>query len=467
MRLRNWQLLCSDKAIASYLSNDKHFLCVATPGAGKTRMTADVVDKLLNLDLIDFVFCFTPSVVTAQSMRKSIEQVINAPMNGHIGSKGLCVTYQSLNFKDTSFWNVFKQYRVFAIFDEIHHCGGNSIEDSNVWAQHILRNIEAHASYTMALSGTPWRSDKRAVTLSRYNESNGSIICDYEYGLTQAINESVCRVPSVTVIDNNLISITDRKNVKHHYTSIEDALESSSISYQTIVEAEPIIKFCLQQSILKLDYVRKENSRAAGLVVASTVDHAFKIATILQHNFERTVIVVSHHDINSLDIINSFQDTDIEWLVAVAMVSEGTNIPRLQVCCHLTRIKTELHFRQILGRIVRLNAKEKNRTAHLFAPAQPQLIEYSKRLSDDIPAASSTIVVSSQTPITVLENEEERHPPDSDHNSSDKKQITSENLRFNEGKDNLSMPTLDDVFFKKLRFNGQFSHSVVYEFPQA
>lgn len=42
-------------------------------------------------------------------------------------------------------------------------------------------------------------------------------------------------------------------------------------------------------------------------------------------------------------IINAFRSSDCHWIVAVGMISGGTDIPRLQMCCYLSRIRTELH----------------------------------------------------------------------------------------------------------------------------
>ena len=66
------------------------------------------------------------------------------------------------------------------------------------------------------------------------------------------------------------------------------------------------------------------------------------------------------------------------------MISEGTNIPRLQVCCHLTNIKTEMHFRQILGRILRMTDAQ-NQEAIMYMPAEPKLLEYANRVKQDVP----------------------------------------------------------------------------------
>ena len=66
------------------------------------------------------------------------------------------------------------------------------------------------------------------------------------------------------------------------------------------------------------------------------------------------------------------------------MISEGTNIPRLKVCCYLTRVKTELYFRQVLGRVLRVNGTD-NDKGYLFMPAEPVISGYALRVSEDIP----------------------------------------------------------------------------------
>jgi superfamily II DNA or RNA helicase len=66
------------------------------------------------------------------------------------------------------------------------------------------------------------------------------------------------------------------------------------------------------------------------------------------------------------------------------MISEGTDIPRLQVCCNLTDVTTELYFRQILGRILRM-AEEQTTIGYMFVLAEPDLVEYAERLNQAIP----------------------------------------------------------------------------------
>lgn len=66
------------------------------------------------------------------------------------------------------------------------------------------------------------------------------------------------------------------------------------------------------------------------------------------------------------------------------MISEGTDIPRLQVCCYLSRIRTELHYRQVLGRVLR-RMGDIDDQAWLFVLAEPTLKRFSQRIADDFP----------------------------------------------------------------------------------
>lgn len=66
------------------------------------------------------------------------------------------------------------------------------------------------------------------------------------------------------------------------------------------------------------------------------------------------------------------------------MISEGTDIPRLQVCCHMSSVKTELYFRRVLGRILRVN-DSMDQQAWLFTFAEQSLIEFAERVEQDIP----------------------------------------------------------------------------------
>jgi superfamily II DNA or RNA helicase len=383
MKLRKWQTKCVDLAMDQYLRGNSHFLALATPGAGKTLMASELADQLLKNNLIDLIICFSPSSIVSQDFSQSLQLRINERFDGLLGAKGHSLTYQSLQYLDENFWQLFHRYRVFVIFDEIHHCAGSNIDNANAWGEQIILNIQDKAKYTLALTGTPWRSDAAPIVLSNYIHPSNKISCDYVYGLAEAIQDNVCRIPQIIAVDNNNISVVDDDETKT-FTSFKCLLSQSIIPYQEIIENEKVIKYIISSAQKKLSSIRAKNSDAAGLIVASSVEHARQISTLMKACFnEDSVVVVTYRESEPTSIIQQFRHAKTKWIISVGMISEGTNIPRLQVCCHLTNIKTEMHFRQILGRILRMT-NSKNQEAVMYMPAEPKLLEYAYRVKQDV-----------------------------------------------------------------------------------
>mgnify|MGYP000725318279 CR=1 FL=1 len=389
MKLRQWQVSCINKALNRYLNGNSHFLTLATPGAGKTLMASELADRLLKNDLIDLIICFSPSSIVSQDFSQSLQLRINERFDGLLGAKGHSLTYQSLQYLDDNFWQLFHRYRVFVIFDEIHHCAGSNIENANAWGEQIILNIQDKAKYTLALTGTPWRSDAAPIVLSNYMHPSNKISCDYVYGLAEAIQDDVCRVPQIIAVDNNNISVVDDDETKT-FTSFKGLLSQSIIPYQEIIENEKVIKYVISSAQKNLSSIRTKNANAAGLIVASSVEHARQISALMKACFNEDAVVVTYRENEPTSIIQQFRHAKSKWIISVGMISEGTNIPRLQVCCHLTNIKTEMHFRQILGRILRMTGS-KNQEAVMYMPAEPKLLEYAYRVKQDVPFEADVV----------------------------------------------------------------------------
>lgn len=406
MKLREWQAECVDQVLNKFSQNKRHFLCLATPGAGKTTMAAEVAAKLFDKGLIDFVICFSPGITIRSDIRMTLEDRIGERFDGFIGAKGESFTYQSMPSKEHKLWRLFKTHRVLVIFDEIHHCSGISAEDANAWGEGIISNIKHEASYTLSLTGTPWRSDKTPIALAEYQGADNQVVCDYVYGLADAIRDKVCRTPQIVVTDNNDISMHQEDGAVSSFRGFSELLSETSCPYQKIVENEAVIRHIINQANNKLTEIRKENPSAGGLVVATSVAHAAKILHMLKSELNVQAVMATYQDHEAINIIEDFKNSSTPWIVSVGMISEGTNIPRLQVCCHLTRIKTELNFRQILGRILRFTS-DSNQEACLFMPAEPTLIEYAYRVAEDIPEENATVCFeNSSTGIRIHELDE-------------------------------------------------------------
>jgi len=383
--LRVWQEECLSKVKKHYSESHKHFFCLATPGAGKTVLAAEVAAYLFESDQIDFVICFSPSLEVANGIKKSFSKRLNCNFDGVIGSVGCSYTYQNMRFFNDDYWRLLKNNRVLVVFDEIHHCAGSSIDDANVWGQDIVNNIQEQAAFTLALTGTPWRSDLLPISLATYGDPDNKIQCDFIYSLQQAINDGVCRNPKIVLIDNEEISVTTAKQEIKTYTSLQALLKNPSISYQELIKHEVVINYIIAQGVSKLAGIRLHNSNAAGLIVASSVEHAEQIFTLLTEFFHQSATIVTYKENSVSDKINHFRFNNTQWIVSVGMVSEGTDIPRLQVCCHLSRVKTELYFRQVLGRILRISNNSPNQEAWLFTLAEEKLSIFANRIDQELP----------------------------------------------------------------------------------
>ncbi|UVL38329.1 DEAD/DEAH box helicase family protein [Pseudomonas sp. B21-040] len=382
---RKWQSQCIDIALEHYTTTP-HFFCQATPGAGKTRMAAELARQLLEQGKIDLVLCFAPSCQVVDGFRSTFSAVLGKRLDGLIGAVGAASTYQAMEHQDETFWRLFDDYRVFAVFDEIHHCSGYDPLLSNAWGQQILLKMQDRAAFTLALSGTPWRSDDRAIALARYSNPEGRLICDYRYGLKEAISDGVCRSPRIVLLDNQMLRLKEdfsNNSTVKQFPSIATLLRESPVSYEDLICHEDALNQLLDLGSKKLDEVRKLKPDAAGLVVATNIEHAQQVALALKSKGESFQVVTTRTP-DAQQVINGFKNSDCRWVVAVGMISEGTDIPRLQVCCYLSRIRTELHYRQVLGRVLRRMGGIDDQ-AWLFVLAEPTLKQFSQRIADDLP----------------------------------------------------------------------------------
>ncbi|MFT6463596.1 DEAD/DEAH box helicase [Halopseudomonas sp.] len=383
--LRDWQLNCIEKALEQF-KETPHFFCQATPGSGKTRMAAELASRLLQQGRIDLVMCFAPSCQIVEGFRSTFEEVLGRRLDGQIGAVGTAFTYQAMEHRDEGFWQLLDDYRVFVIFDEIHHCAGQAPLFSNAWGQQILNRIQDRAAFTLALSGTPWRSDDLAIALARYSTPEGYLICDYRYGLKEAITDGVCRSPRIVLLDNQKVKLTEEVGADctvKMFPSINNLLCGSSVTYEEVLRHEEVIEQLLDLSCRKLDELRRIKPDAAGLVVATDIEHAQQIAKALGAKGEESHIVTTRTP-GAQQVINFFRHSSCRWIVAVGMISEGTDIPRLQVCCYFSRIRTELHYRQVLGRVLR-RIGQIDEQAWLFMLAEQTLQQMAERISDDLP----------------------------------------------------------------------------------
>jgi len=382
IKLRRWQREAIAAALKKFGTLFSHLLCLATPGAGKTIMASALADILIKEDKVDLVLCFSPSNIVANDFKVELEAITQKRFCGGLGAIGSSLTYQSMRYLDSKFWALLNTYRVFVIFDEIHHCAGNDINNANAWGEQILLNIQGKAHFTMALTGTPWRSDTVPIALANYVGEDNRLQVDYRYDLIQAIEDGVCRTPHMTLFDNELISVIEDDDISS-FTSIADFLLESGLSYFELITHSEVIRQILKHGIIRLNRERQSSSDAGGLIVAASISHAKHIQLLLTELGESSKVVTYQED-DPESLIRQFKQSNQKWIISIGMISEGTNIPRLRVCCYLSLVTTELYFRQVLGRVLRVQYSPIE-TGYLIMPAHPRLLEYSNRVAEEVP----------------------------------------------------------------------------------
>ncbi len=217
-------------------------------------------EEIIRKNLIDLVVCFSPSKEISDSIKEAFSSVLDCEFDGKIGSVGCSITYQSMRFLPPTFWSSLAKYRVFCVFDEIHHCGGDNHDNSNSWGLSLLKEVQAAAKFTLALTGTPWRSNLTPVTLASYTDPEGEIVCDYQYPLAKAVQDKVCRKPKIVLVDC-YHSVVSTLETSISYRSISELIEKGKVSYSMVIRNDDALTHILSEAVGRLQKIRIVNKK--------------------------------------------------------------------------------------------------------------------------------------------------------------------------------------------------------------
>jgi superfamily II DNA or RNA helicase len=355
-------------------------LIVATPGAGKTRFATRVAHALLRDGASSRVIVVVPREhLKAQVARAMVGAGIildhkfsNAQRALASDVHGAVVTYQQVCAAPRLYRQLAREANATAggvavLLDEIHHAG-----DDATWGK-ALRDAFDPATHRLALSGTPFRSDGTAIPFVRYDR--GLSVADFAYDYAAALRDGVCRalVFALHGGEAEWIARDGTQMLATFDTALKEKRHGSE-RLRTMLTQDEWIGDLLVRAHLRLLSVRAEGHRdAAGLVAAMNQDHARAIAALMERRFGvRPTIVVSDLADASQRIAQFSASTD-PWIVAVHMVSEGVDIPRLRVGVFASNVVTELYFRQFCGRFVRTIDGANDPEAYVFLPDDPRL----------------------------------------------------------------------------------------------
>ncbi len=267
------------------------------------------------------------------------------------------------------------------ILDEIHHAGE---ADHLSWGP-ALREAFDPAARRLLLSGTPFRSDKNRIPWVTYTPSGK---CEpnfnYDYGTALADRE-VVRPVAFPSLDGTM-RWRHAGTIATATLATVDETELAKALNTAYDPAGKWIESVLRQADEELSRVREDMPDAAGLLVAADQDLARAYAPLLEQiTGERPTIAISD-DPDASAHITRFAEGRSRWVIAVQMISEGVDIPRLAVGVYASRIATEMFFRQVVGRFVRLRSREDTTTATLFIPSIEPLLTFAAEIERTVDA---------------------------------------------------------------------------------
>ena len=387
--VRLWQ----QRFVKEYnIKNKRDYLLVATPAAGKTRAAGEVAKILMTRDIVKSVIIIVPTRNLKTQWKNSLHEmgieihpdITNSnlmwgpdiPADFH----GIAITYQQVAENPDLFRKVIHKRPSLVVFDEIHHCGDKGDVTHKDWAIAIRQAFDGTVK-RLALSGTPFRSDNNTIPFVDYVDGVG--VPDFSYGYDEALRDCVCRPVYFPRYDG----IMEWENMGDvHSATFADEI-NDELSRQRLRAAISPSGGWMREIIgvanQKLTFLRRDDPRAGGLIIAADMANARLIAGLCRDVVGREPVYVASDDSESERKIAYFRESTDAWMVAVKMVSEGVDIKRLRVGVYATNTLTELFFRQVVGRFVRWDDESPDNEAFVFIPDDPYLRSWAEEIKKD------------------------------------------------------------------------------------
>jgi len=356
----------------------RDFLAVATPGAGKTTFALSLASWLLHHHVVQQVTVVAPTehlkTQWAEAAARIGIKLDPGYSAGPLGREyhGVAVTYAGVGVRPMLHRNRVEQRKTLVILDEIHHAG-----DSRSWGEACLEAFEP-ATRRLALTGTPFRSDTNPIPFVEYAEDADGVrrsVADYTYGYGHGLADGVVRPVIFLSYSGNMRWRT--KAGDEVEARLGEPLTKDAISQAWRTALDPKgewMQAVLRAADQRLTEVRRSVPDAGGLVIAGDQDSARAYAKLLRGITGHAASVVLSDDSGSSQRIEDFRESSERWMVAVRMVSEGVDVPRLAVGVYATTISTPLFFAQAVGRFVR--SRRRGETASVFLPTIPTLLGF-------------------------------------------------------------------------------------------
>jgi len=376
-KLRAWQA----EALELYRDRSpKDFLAVATPGAGKTTFALQVAARLLAEGVVRRITVVAPTEHLKAQWADSAARVgialdpnfTNAQGTHGAHYQGVAITYAQVGANPALHQARTEADRTLVILDEIHHAG-----DALTWGDGVREAFDL-ATRRLALTGTPFRSDSSQIPFVTYEEDGEGFLrskADYTYGYREALRDHVVRPVLFMTYSGRMHWRTKTGDEVSAQLGAAETKDVTQQAWRTALDPRgEWIQAVLTAADRRLTEVRRHVPDAGGLVIATDQTTARAYAATLESITGRPTTVVLSDDAGAGRRIEAFSASQDRWMVAVRMVSEGVDVPRLAVGVYATSTATPMFFAQAVGRFVR--SRTRGETATVFLPSVPILMAH-------------------------------------------------------------------------------------------
>lgn len=411
IKLRKWQEEAKEKALNWFKeSGDKHFLINAAPASGKTITACIIANELIIKDEIDRVVIIAPRTKVLEQWCDDFHNITGRYIGKATARDGdleyfgmdVCATWSALQGMQDAIQAICDNSRVLVICDEHHHAAVEA-----AWGRSASSGF-ANAKFSLILTGTPIRSDGSKSVWLAYDHIGAIAHPDegtYTLNYGEAVRLGYCRPATFhrhvgrfnVRLDDQEMVVASHKEVEippilNRHPGLQAALNFFRLARKPLFEADNTTprEGNYQQTMIehagnKLTEIRYRMPNAGGLVIAPDIEMAkYFVKVIEKVEGEKPMIV--HSDVSGPDQkIAQFRKSDKRWLVSVAMVSEGVDIPRLRVLAYLPYSQTELSFRQAMGRVVRSCGPDDDSYAYVVMPSFDAFDRYASRVEGELP----------------------------------------------------------------------------------
>jgi superfamily II DNA or RNA helicase len=362
----------------------RDFLLVATPGAGKTAFALTVAAELLARREITAITVVTPTEHLKHQWAEAARGLGIGMDSGYRNAQGrlaadfaaVAVTYAQVAAHPALHRQRTENRRTLVIFDEVHHAG-----DAMSWGEAVREAFEP-ARRRMGLTGTPFRSDANPIPFVTYAQDPDGTrrsSADYVYGYGPALGDGVVRPVIFLAYSGEMRWRTRAGDEITGTLGTPMTADQLAQAWRTALDPDgEWVARVLDAADRRLTEVRRGMPDAAGLVIAGDHADARAYAALLRRVTGTRPVIVLSDDPAASRKIAAFAASGDRWMVAVRMVSEGVDIPRLAVGVFATSVRTALFFAQVVGRFVR--ARRRGETASVFLPSVPVLLGYAAEL---------------------------------------------------------------------------------------